>query len=824
MDATAGETVAPNGEVDTAADVTPAAGVTDTAAKSADVEPTDPTSRPARTFPSLQLFSTIVIVGGTMLFLLATLHPSLIFRNNTPTGGDMGAHVWGPAFLRDNLLSNFRLSGWTMDWYSGFPIYRFYMVVPAIFIVLLDVVLPYGIAFKIVAVIGIVALPLCAWAFGRLARFVYPIPELFAVAAAVFLYDESFTIYGGNIASTMAGEFSFSISLAFGVLGLGFLARGLDTGKHRTTAAVLIALSALCHGIVLIFVFGGAAVMVLLHAGRRRLLFGVMTIGAAVLLAAFWVFPFLTSHAFMTDMKYEPRPSGAADSFWDMYFPLTAFWDIVIMTLALVGFAASILRRRIIGVWLGVMMILLFIGVYITRDSLPVIGLLWNPRLLPFLYLCRYFLVMIGLWSIAAAGLRLISAERETTTNDPSYVTSHHLLRNVTAWVVALGVLCIIGFRFQQLPGGSIVTKSDGTSQYAWGPFRAKSDNKSFVDGWARWNFEGYEGKGSYGEYHGIVQTLKRLGEDPNHGCGRALWENSGDLNKYGTTMALMLLPFWTDGCIGSQEGLFFEAAGTTPYHFISAAALSKQSSNPVRELRYDNNDAAKGVRYLQELGVRYYMAFTTEAINSAATQPALLEVARSGPWVVYEVEASDWVVPMKRQPVVVNKRDGDQRERWLELGSSWFQRGEEWAATPVADGPDAWQRIDVAVDLDRRVGEPGDPSRNVDIVTPVQEIDVVDLPEVTISNFKRGQESVSFTVDKVGVPVLVRVSYFPNWKVDGADGPYRAAPNMMVVVPTSNDVRLHYSSATIDKVAYLLTLIGIVIVVYWWRRGPYSL
>ena len=787
-------------------------------------ETTDPTPRPARTFPSLQLFSSIVIVGGAMLFLLATLHPGLIFKNNTPTGGDMGAHVWGPAFLRDNLLSNIRLSGWTMDWYSGFPIYRFYMVVPALFIVLLDVVLPYGIAFKIVAVAGIVALPLCAWAFGRLARFVYPLPELFAVAATVFLYDESFTIYGGNIASTMAGEFSFSISLAFGVLGLGFLARGLDSGRYRTTAAVLIALSALSHGIVLIFVFGGAAVMVLLHTGRRRLLFGVTTIGGAVLLAAFWVFPFLTAHKYMTDMKYEPRPSGATDSFWDMYFPLTPFWDIVIMTLALIGFAASVLRRRIIGVWLGVMMILLFIGVYITRDSLPVIGLLWNPRLLPFLYLCRYFLVMIGLWSIAAAVLRLVAGERGAPTDGPWFVTSHHVLRNATAWGIAVGVLCIVGFRFQQLPGGSILTKADGTSQYAWGPFRAKSDNKSFVDGWARWNFEGYEGKGSYGEYHGIVQTMKRLGEDPNHGCGRALWENNGDLNKYGTTMALMLLPFWTDGCIGSQEGLFFEAAGTTPYHFISAAALSKQSSNPVRELRYDNNDASKGVRYLQELGVRYYMAFTTEAINSAATQPALLEVARSGPWVVYEVEASDWVVPMTRQPVVVNERDGDQRERWLELGSSWFQHGEEWAATPVDDGPDSWQRIDVKVDLDRRVGEPGDPSRNVDIVTPVQEIKQVDLPEVRISDFERSQDSVSFKVDKVGVPVLVRVSFFPNWKVDGAYGPYRAAPNMMVVVPTDNEVRLHYSSSMIDKVAYLLTLIGIIVVVYWWRRGPYSL
>ncbi|MBM3729757.1 MAG: hypothetical protein FJW44_02905 [Actinobacteria bacterium] len=786
-------------------------------------ETADATTRPARTFPSLQLFSSIVIVGGAMLFLLVTLHPGLVLKNNTPTGGDMGAHVWGPAFLRDNLLSNFRLTGWTMDWYSGLPAYRFYMVVPALFIVLLDVVLPYGIAFKIVVAAGIVVLPLCAWAFGRLARFMYPLPELFAVAATVFLYDESFTIYGGNIASTMAGEFSFSMSLAFGVLGLGFLARGLDSGRYRTTAAVLIALSALSHGIVLIFVFGGAAVMVLLHNGRRRLLFGATTIGAAALLAAFWVLPFLTAHKYMTDMKYEPRPSGAADSFWDMYFPLTPFWDIIIMTLSLVGFAASLLHRRVIGVWLGVMMILLFIGVYITRDSLPVIGLLWNPRLLPFLYFCRYLLVMIGLWSIATAALRLISTERGAATESPRFVTAHHALRNGAAWGIAVGVLCIVGFRFQQLPGGSVLADADGTSQYAWGPFRTKSDNKSFVDGWARWNFEGYEGKGAYGEYHGIVQTMKRLGEDPNHGCGRALWENSGDLNKYGTTMALMLLPFWTDGCIGSQEGLFFEAAGTTPYHFISAAALSKQSSNPVRELRYDNNDAGKGVRYLQELGVQYYMAYSPEAVKSAASQPGLVEVARSGPWIVYEVEASDWVVPMTRQPVIVNEREGDQRERWLELGSSWFQHGEEWAATPVDDGPDSWQRIDVEVDLDRRIGEPGGSSRSVDIVTPVQEIEIVDLPAVQVSDFKSSQDSVSFQVDKVGVPVLVRVSFFPNWKVDGAEGPYRAAPNMMVVIPTDNEVRLHYSSSMIDRVAYLLTLIGIVVVVYWWRRGAHG-
>ena len=46
-----------------------------------------------------------------------------------------------------------------------------------------------------------------------------------------------------------------------------------------------------------------------------------------------------------------------------------------------------------------------------------------------------------------------------------------------------------------------------------------------------------------------------------------------------------------------------------------------------------------------------------------------------------------------------------------------------------------------------------------------------------------------------------------------------RAAPNMMVVVPTSNNVRLTYDSSGTDKLAYLLTFIGIGLVVFFVRR-----
>ena len=771
--------------------------------------------------------SAIIAVVGPTIFLLLALHPDLILRNNTPTGGDMGAHVWAPAYLRDHLLSNFKLSGWSMDWYSGLPIYRFYMVVPALMIVLLDVILPYGIAIKIIAVIGILTLPYFSWLFGRFAKFAYPIPELFAIAATIFLFDESFTIYGGNIASTMAGEFSFSIALSLAMLGFALLAKGLDTGEHRISAAIIISLSALSHGIVLLFVFGGAALMLVVWNKRESFQFGAKVIALAVLLSSFWVIPFVTSHAYMTDMKYEPRPSGATDSFWKMFFPLHTLLDISLTALAVVGAVTLVRSRHKAGTWMTLLALLLAAGVFIARNSLPVIGLLWNPRILPFLYLLRYFLFVIGLYELVAFALRVKSIARFAQgESGVPVVLDIAQPRDKFSFNLALlsgfavFVLVAIGFRFQELPFGSTQVNSAGQYEYVWGPLRTKSSNDGFVDGWARWNFTGYEGKNAYGEYYGVVQTMKQLGADSTQGCGRALWENNGELNKYGTTMGLMLLPFWTDGCISSMEGLFFEAAGSTPYHFITAAAMSKQSSNPVRELRYDNNDAALGVRYMQELGVKYFMGFTPEAIAQASQQEGLTEVARSGPWVVYRVANSDVVTPLAVQPVVANISSSNPRERWLEVGTSWFQRPEVWT-TPIADnGPSEWQRVEVVVDESLREGEPNSNNRRVDVVKPAVALTPVPLDPVVVSNVNIGEESVKFSVDKIGVPVLVRVSYFPNWKVDGAKGPYRVAPNMMVVIPTSTNVSMHFGWNLRDYVAYLLSFAGIAWIVVTRRRS----
>jgi hypothetical protein len=220
-------------------------------------------------------------------------------------------------------------------------------------------------------------------------------------------------------------------------------------------------------------------------------------------------------------------------------------------------------------------------------------------------------------------------------------------------------------------------------------------------------------------------------------------------------------------------------------------------------------------------------MVRTDEAKREARNQPDLTLIATSGPWEIYQVASSDIVVPLDTQPVVVERRPGDQRERNLELGTSWFQHPDEWAAIPADGGPDNWQRITVGVDETRAVPDPSRPpddpdtrGKQVDVVVPQEQIDPVRLPRVQVSDVQMGEQDVSFHVDRVGVPVLVRVSYFPNWEVDGAEGPYRIAPNFMVVVPTENDVRLHYDRSTSDLFFYALTLVGIGLLVFFRIRG----
>ena len=203
---------------------------------------------------------TVVILGlmsgfirdlgldGNFPFLHLDLNmPSLLFAN-TPTGGDMGAHVLLPQILRDELLPSGKILGWSSAWYAGFPALYFYFPLPALFTVLADVVVPYGVAFKLSTIVGLVLLPTSVYVLSRGLGYARVVAGFAAFGGSMFAFMESFAIYGGNIKSTLAGEFSFSWSLALSLFYLGVVVKATREDRPFGPAAgVLLALTALSH-------------------------------------------------------------------------------------------------------------------------------------------------------------------------------------------------------------------------------------------------------------------------------------------------------------------------------------------------------------------------------------------------------------------------------------------------------------------------------------------------------------------------------------------------------------------------------------------------
>lgn len=906
---------------------------------------------------SWQTIATGVVVAACALFVFETVQPRWILTDNTPTGGDMGSHVWGPMFLMREALPNGQLNGWAPDWYAGFPAFQFYMVVPmllivvvhvgvrnplivlslpavlaliplgwfvpklhrfrwalfgaGVFLTVLVVPVPYGVAFKLVAVSGLVGLPIAAWALGRLAGAPFPIPPALALGSLFFIYNLEPTlnsgtgnIIGGNLTSTMAGEFSFSISLTLSLLYLGFLIRGLRTGKGRGIAAVLLALCGLCHIIPAFYVIGATLVALVVWPGKGRLRWFLPVGPVAGLLAAFWILPFAGRHAYVNDMGWEPLPhvnggdertvwayldtggrlvailalglvlAGAgvvavrlmvgprlrpvltaiagvggllvgglaawyigshvtaveaglgpaqsivgeegAQTIWSYLLPKSSALDLPLLV-AGVGLVVGVVFQQRLAYLLAAMTAGGALGFVVVPD-----GRLWNARLLPLYYLALFLLAALGVAEVLRALSILVSRDAERPTP---------WIGVAAAVPATLAVLIFLGgpLSLDQLPWS--VTNEKGEPELA-GIARTYRNPGS---GWAEFNFKGLEGQppkadqpegatvpngqGGWPEFRDLVATMDELGQDPAHGCGRAHWEFNRDrLQSYGTTMAPMMLPYFTDGCIGSMEGLYFESSATTPYHFITQCKLAQQGSCSQRDLAYTSFDLDTGIDQLQLMGVRYYLASSATAVDAASRDDRLTEVAVSGPWHVYELadDATQLVVGLDHLPVVLEGVEPTQ-DSWLDPAIAWFDDPGRWDVPFSIDGPSEWPRVDLPTvptvnddGTERRVGDRELPD------FPAEEV-----RRAEVTDIEMGDEELSFRVDEPGTPVLVKVSYFPNWQVEGGEGPYRVAPNLMVVVPTSEEVTLTYGRTPLDWAAYFLTFLGIIGLIGFWRFGP---
>jgi hypothetical protein len=332
-----------------------------------------------------------------------------------------------------------------------------------------------------------------------------------------------------------------------------------------------------------------------------------------------------------------------------------------------------------------------------------------------------------------------------------------------------------------------------------------------------------------YPEFKALIDEMRTLPP------GRALWEGGNSLGVYGTPLALMLLPYFTDGRIGSMEGLYYESSATTPYHFLTVSMLAGpgNASNPQRDLPYRSiSEFDVGVRDLQKLGVRYYLAHSDQAKEQADHSSALVPIASTPDvdgqapkgWTIYQVRDAPLVEGLREEPIVV---PGVSTRDWQdEIGVPWWDAPTRTPATNrdlalldrplVNGGPTSWAR---ARPPGVSKSDAPDPRLPAASAVPTRELSPVDVTDVRTTD-----HSMSFRVSRPGVPVVVKTSYFPNWTATGARGPWRATPNFMVVVPTNRRVRLDYSTTTAEQLGRIGTVAGVIgvagLAVWpWWRR-----
>ena len=710
------------------------------------------------------------------LFYLAViflLRIDLVFTDNMPTGGDMGAHVAAVDYFAKNFFPNLKLMGWSNMWFAGIPLYYFYFPFPPLVVSALSTILPFGISFKLMvigSVLGVV------YAFDKLFRDdneMFSLPGF--VCGVLFVLTESFTIYGGNLASTLAGQYSFTYSVAFGMLAYNSLVKEV-TRRKFISSAILFALCILSH--LIPFIFFSIITFYKLIYIKTELINKIKFINVFLGLSVLWLIPMLTKLGYTTDMAYTPF-TRTSDLIKDDMMPLIVFSSVFFII-----FFREMFNEKVI----------FHIGFYMVAANAFLFfvmppGALWNGRLVPLFNLGTVVLFGLAfkiiLRKIASSGLYI---NRILTLLSFSFFPLGYSFFN--SWgkkyefttYVLLGILFLL-FIF-------LFLTKDTQSLIGLVLFTGVFASLSFLPNWINWNFTGYEGKQNWSDISSLYAELNNLPP------GRITWEANPDLNEYGTPMVLMTLPMYTDH--SSMEGLYFDSSITTPFHFISVSSLSEKPSNPVGGLRYFNGDFERGIHYLKELGVDYYITNSEKLFEEAIKSKDLIYINKVNRFGIFGVKESYKIVPLQREIEVIFLENTSRR-----VLSSLFREREsrfyEYSINNFYNLQSSKHFVEI-------------PPSEKDIFSNLNTTITKTIDQEGISNVVISDNKISFDTEFVGRPHIVKISYFPNWELNSGYGPYRIDPSFMLIVPSTNYVELEFKRDTIELVSLILSILLISI------------
>jgi len=661
----------------------------------------------------LQKIFVVLIFVFIFGYLISQVPWNLIFADTMVGGGDTGSHNYIVYYAQEIFP---KIKWWSTDWYAGFPFLYFYPPLLYYSTILLSYLVPLNIAFKLITLLGTFLLPLTVFLCLSFLDFKFPIPSLGALLSLSYLFLEKFSIYGGNIPSTLSGEFSYSFAFALFFLFIGLLIKGIKENRYLAINIFILSLMVLSHpfSVIIAILFGTIVFLesIIKKETKKVFLYLAKVFGLAFGLTAFWSLPFLAL------LPYTSKMSWTKVIKLEEIFPSSL---MIFEIIAIIGIIYAFFKKdKKIFPILFIICVSLIPFLFLNNSSI------WNARFLPFILMGSLIIAAyaIGSWA--------------------QYFKKSFVLIFL---IVFSGYMLIF-----YLPS-----------------------TISYIPFWMKWNYEGLQSKDAWPELKNLSDYLKDLP------YGRVMWEYRSEYDKFGTPRVLENLPIFTNK--PTFEGLLIESSVSGYFHFINQAETTKTPTSAIAGLEYPSFNFENGVKHLQYFGAQYFVAYTSE-IKELADQH-FIKMSDIGGFRVYRIPNSDLV------EVIPDINLMPKTNKWLDESIDWYKKMD--FSQPIV----FYQNKKELKDLEN--------FSNVSQEEELIEDAAVQVKEIT-------NDSLVFSTDHLGIPHLIKYTYFPGWQVKGASGPYLVSPSFMMVIPFENEVTLQYSYNIWDKIGFAVSILSLIV------------
>src|SRR5439155_1436966 len=212
--------------------------------------------------------------------------------------------------IDDALFSHLHLTHYAYGFWGGFEAFQFYFPLPYVCGAALSHVVGSNIAFKLVTVFGLLALPPAFYWMARSLRMPLPCRILAGLLSIPFLFTEAHVMWGGNVYSALAGMIGNAWAFVFYVPAFGKILQARREEEFSVGAVVLSVLAALSHFyalLMLLVLFALCLVLFVGHGYTGTTAFVDVRIWPTIYLSGFMLIIF----AYDTVYRHVPLPAWA---------------------------------------------------------------------------------------------------------------------------------------------------------------------------------------------------------------------------------------------------------------------------------------------------------------------------------------------------------------------------------------------------------------------------------------------------------------------------------------------------------------------------------